>query len=133
MRVWGFLADGHVAIDHASASPEIYGFEDPNPGYSQSLFNLIHVDHGNGNQNGYGGFGENDIGIGIDDGVFNFEGPVLPPPIEMEPEEATPNCHQQAKYSTTCLGLAFSFSIPTTDLARSHNTKEHPFRTPDSR
>lgn len=26
----------------------------------------------------------------------------------------------------------FFFSIPTTDLARSHNANEHPFRTPDS-
>ena len=72
-----------MAVDHASASPEIYGFDDPNPGYSQSPFNPIHVDNGNGNENGYGGFGEN----GIDDGVFNSDGPVLPPPTEMEPEE----------------------------------------------
>ncbi|XP_030968225.1 clathrin light chain 2-like [Quercus lobata] len=78
-----FPADGDVAVDHASASPEIYGFDDPNPGYSQSPFNPIHVDNGNGNENGYAGFGEN----GIDDGVFSSDGPVLPPPTEMEPEE----------------------------------------------
>ncbi|KAF3945655.1 hypothetical protein CMV_027990 [Castanea mollissima] len=79
----GFPADGDVAVDHASASPEIYGFDDPNPAYSQSPFNPIHMDNGNGNDNGYGGFAEN----GIDDGVFTSDGPVLPPPTEMEPEE----------------------------------------------
>ncbi|KAF3965114.1 hypothetical protein CMV_010671 [Castanea mollissima] len=58
-----FPTDGDVVVDHASASPEIYEFDDPNPGYSQSLFNPIYVDNGNGNENGYGGFGENSIGI----------------------------------------------------------------------
>ena len=83
----GFPADGDVAVDHASASLEIYGFDDPNPSYSQSPFNPIHVDNGNGNENCYGGFDENNISIGIDDGVFSFDGPMLPPSIEMEPEE----------------------------------------------
>ena len=68
----GFLANGDVAVNHTSASPEIYGFNDPEPSYSQSSFNLIHVD--NGNENGYGGFGENGIGISIDDGIFNSDG-----------------------------------------------------------
>ena len=81
----GFSVDGDVAVNHAFALPEIYGFNDPNPGYSQSLFNLIHMDNGNGNENGYGGFSEN--GIGINDGVFNSDGLVLPPPTKMEPEE----------------------------------------------
>ena len=45
------------------------------------------MDNGNGNKNGYGGFGENEIGIGIDDGVFSFDGPVVLPPTEMELEE----------------------------------------------
>ena len=81
----GFPADGDVAVDHTSASPKIYGFDDPNPIYSQSSFNPIHVDNGNGNKNGYGGFSENDIGI--DDGVFSSNGLVLLPPTEMELEE----------------------------------------------
>ena len=83
----GFPTDGDVAINHASASPEIYEFDDPDPGYSQSPFNPIHVDNGNGNGNGYCGFDENGIGIGIDDSVFNSDGLLLPPPTEMEPEE----------------------------------------------
>ena len=85
----GFLADGDMAVDHTSASPEIYKFDYPSPGYSQSPFNSIHMDNGNGNENGYGGFGENGIGIGIgiDDDVFSSNGPMLPPPTEMEPEE----------------------------------------------
>ncbi|KAK9997766.1 hypothetical protein SO802_017369 [Lithocarpus litseifolius] len=50
----GFPADVDVAVDHDSTSLEIYGFDDPNPGYSQSPFNPIHMDNGNGNENGYG-------------------------------------------------------------------------------
>ncbi|KAL2320749.1 hypothetical protein Fmac_029718 [Flemingia macrophylla] len=46
-----------LPVDHSvAASPEIYGFTDPNPAYSYK-------------------------------GVFVSDGPVLPPPIEMEPEE----------------------------------------------
>ena len=86
----GFPADGDMVVDHASASPKIYGFDDPNLGYSQSSFNPIHVDNGNGNENGYGGFNEN--GIGIDDGVFSFDGPVLSPPTEIDPEEGFALC-----------------------------------------
>jgi len=74
----GFPAEGNVAVDHASASPEIFGFDDPNPSYSQSPFNPIHVENGNGY-----GVGENGVG----DDVFVSDGPVLPPPTEMEPEE----------------------------------------------
>ena len=90
----GFSADGDMAVDHAPASPEIYEFDDPNPGYSQSPFNPIHVDNGNGNENGYGGFGENGIGIGIgiDNGVFSFDGLVLSPPTEINPEEGFALC-----------------------------------------
>ena len=79
----GFSPDGDVAVDHdaAAASPEIYGFSDPNPGYSQSPFESVAVENGNENGNGYGG------GDGDGDGVFVSDGPVLPPPIEMEPEE----------------------------------------------
>ena len=83
----GFLADSDVVVDHASASLEIYGFDDPNLGYSQSPFNLIHVDNGNGNKNSYGGLSENGIGIGIDEGVFSFDDLVLLPLTEMEPVE----------------------------------------------
>ena len=79
-----------MAVDHTSASPKIYGFNDPNPGYSQSPFNPIHMDNGNGNENSYGGFNEN--GIGIDDCVFNFNGPVLSPPTEIDPEEGFALC-----------------------------------------
>ena len=83
----GFPADGDVAVDHASASPEIYEFDDPNPGYSQSSFNPIHMDNGNGTENGYGGFSENGIDIGIDDGVFSFDGSMVLPLTKMELEE----------------------------------------------
>ena len=76
-----------MAINHTSASLEIYGFDDPNPSYFQSSFNPIHVDDGNGNENGYSGFSENSIGIGKDDGVFSSDGLVLPPLTKMEPEE----------------------------------------------
>ncbi|KAJ7946960.1 Clathrin light chain [Quillaja saponaria] len=75
----GFPTDGDVSVDHAAAtaSPEIYGFGDPNPNYSQSAFDSVHVENGNGNGNG-NGYGES---------VFVSDGPVLPPPTEMEPEE----------------------------------------------
>ncbi|KAK7246533.1 hypothetical protein RIF29_41402 [Crotalaria pallida] len=74
----GFSPDGDVAVDHtAAASPEIYGFGDQTPGYSQSPFESVNVENGNENGNGYGD----------DDGVFVSDGPVLPPPGEMEPEE----------------------------------------------
>ncbi|KAK7252170.1 hypothetical protein RIF29_35936 [Crotalaria pallida] len=66
--------------DHASpaASPEIFGFSDPDPTYSQSPFEPVHVSE-NGNGNSYG--------AGDDDGVFVSDGPILPPPGESEPEE----------------------------------------------
>uniref|UniRef100_A0A2P2K7K7 Clathrin light chain n=1 Tax=Rhizophora mucronata TaxID=61149 RepID=A0A2P2K7K7_RHIMU len=70
-------AGGDVA-----ASPHIFGFGsspadiDPNPSFSQSPYSTIRVDNGNGN--GY---------AGVDDGVFSSDGPVLPPPTEMAPEE----------------------------------------------
>ncbi|KAL5540808.1 hypothetical protein UlMin_042249 [Ulmus minor] len=74
----------YVSVDRiADPSPPVFGFEDPNPSYSESSpFGSGHVENGNGNGYGYGG-GDN----GIDDGVFVSDGPVLPPPTEMEPEE----------------------------------------------
>ncbi|XP_038689310.1 clathrin light chain 1-like [Tripterygium wilfordii] len=77
----GFPADGDVSVDHAQ-SPEIFGYgsssvdADPNPSYSQSPFGSVHVENGNGNGYGAG-----------DDDIFASDGPVLPPPGEMEPEE----------------------------------------------
>jgi hypothetical protein len=74
----GFPADGDVTVDQATeASPEIYGFSDPSPGYSPSPFESVTVENGNDNGNGYGD----------SDGVFVSDGPILPPPGEMESEE----------------------------------------------
>lgn len=77
-----------VNVDHSDASsPAVFGFEDPNPNYHESSpFHSIPVENGNGNGNGNGyGFG---VGAnGIDDGIFASDGPVLPPPGEMEPDE----------------------------------------------
>ena len=78
------FSGGHVPVDHTSpaASPEIFGFSDPDPTYSQSPFEPVHAaENGNGNGNGYG---DSD---GDGDGFFVSDGPVLPPPGEMEPEE----------------------------------------------
>ncbi|XVF87513.1 hypothetical protein PTKIN_Ptkin18bG0126100 [Pterospermum kingtungense] len=76
-----FPADGgDVAVDHVASSPDIFGFgsSDPSPAYSQSPFGTtIHVENGNGT---------NGFGAGNDD-VFASDGPVLPPPTEMEPDE----------------------------------------------
>ncbi|MBA0671242.1 hypothetical protein Goklo_007397 [Gossypium klotzschianum] len=76
-----FPADGgDVAVDHLASSPEIFGFgsSDPPSSFSQSPFGTtIPVENGNGT-NGFSG--------GNDD-VFSSDGPVLPPPTEMAPEE----------------------------------------------
>ncbi|XP_044461086.1 clathrin light chain 1-like [Mangifera indica] len=66
---------GDVAVDHVQ-SPEIFGYDNPEPGYSQSPFESVHVENGNGN-----GYGDSD------DAVCASDGPILPPPMEMEPEE----------------------------------------------
>ncbi|KAK4770773.1 hypothetical protein SAY87_031305 [Trapa incisa] len=66
----GFPGDGDVAVEHVAASPDIFGFEDPNSGYSQAPYN----EHGNGS-------------VFQGDEVFATDGPMLPPPSEMEPEE----------------------------------------------
>ncbi|KAE8686685.1 Clathrin light chain 1 [Hibiscus syriacus] len=70
---------GNVAVDVGS-SADIFGFgsSDPTPAYSQSPFGTaIPVENGNGT---------NGFGVGNGD-VFTSDGPVLPPPTEMEPEE----------------------------------------------
>ena len=76
-------SDDYVAVDHHSATATAtssFGFEDPNPNYSESSpFGSVHIENGNG----YNGVGEGGIG----DGVFSSDGPMLPPPSEMEPEE----------------------------------------------
>ncbi|KAK5826982.1 hypothetical protein F383_04929 [Gossypium arboreum] len=76
-----FTGDGgDVAIDDVTASADIFGFgsSDPTHAYSQSPFaTAIPVENGNGT---------NGFGLGNDD-VFASDGPVLPPPTEMEPEE----------------------------------------------
>lgn len=74
-------ADEYVAVDH-SASPDDF-FQDSNPDYSKSSpFGSVPVVNGNGN--GYGGYGSADGDIA---GVFSSDGPMLPPPGEMEAEE----------------------------------------------
>ncbi|XP_062096645.1 clathrin light chain 1-like [Humulus lupulus] len=81
-------SDEYVSVDHSTAAPSPFGFEDPNPNYSDSSpFGSVHVENGNGNGNGspFESYGLGDDGIG--DGVFSSDGPVLPPPGEMEPEE----------------------------------------------
>ncbi|XP_065877979.1 clathrin light chain 2-like [Euphorbia lathyris] len=79
----GEFTSGDVSVDHVSASsPDVFGFGsssvdvDPDPSYSQSPFSPVHVENGTGN--GYNTSG---------DGVFVSDGPVLPPPGDMEPEE----------------------------------------------
>ncbi|ESR62543.1 hypothetical protein CICLE_v10015933mg [Citrus x clementina] len=66
---------GDVSVDHVQ-SPEIFGYENQEPGYSQSPFGSGHVENSNGNGNGYG-----------DGSAFVSDGPILPPPTELEPEE----------------------------------------------
>ncbi|KAM6550287.1 hypothetical protein CsatB_000095 [Cannabis sativa] len=87
-------SDDYVAVDHSTAATSPFGFEDPNPNYSDSSpFGSVHVENGNGNGNNGNGslfesYGVGEDGIGNGDGVFStLDGPVLPPPTEMEPEE----------------------------------------------
>lgn len=72
---------GDVAVDHVTSSSDIFGFgsSDPTPAYSQSespFGTTIPVANGNGT---------NGFGVGSDD-IFASDGPMLPPPTEMEPE-----------------------------------------------
>ncbi|KAJ6290984.1 hypothetical protein OIU78_026675 [Salix suchowensis] len=75
----GEFSAGDVSVDHASVSTEVFGFgSDAVPNYShQSPFRSVHADNGNGS-NEYNG---------ADDGFFVSDGPIHPPPTEMEPEE----------------------------------------------
>ncbi|XP_022724313.1 clathrin light chain 1-like [Durio zibethinus] len=68
---------GDVVVDHVTSSPDIFGFgsSDPTPADSQSPF-----------ADGDNGTGTNGFGAG-NDHVFASDGPVLPPPTEMESEE----------------------------------------------
>ncbi|CAL0331401.1 unnamed protein product [Lupinus luteus] len=71
---------GFSGVDHTSAAAptEIFGFNDPDLSYTQSPFEPVHIsENGNGNGNSYA-----DV-----DGVFVSDGPVLPPPGDMEPED----------------------------------------------
>ncbi|XP_023544741.1 clathrin light chain 1-like isoform X2 [Cucurbita pepo subsp. pepo] len=76
----GFPGDADVSVEHTPASPDVFGFDDPSPNYSQAPFDPIHMENGNGN--GYGA-AEEEVG----DGVFVSDGPILPPPTEMGVEE----------------------------------------------
>ena len=69
---------GDVAVDHAASdSPPIFSYADPPPDYSHSSpFDSVPVENGNDIGNGYG-----------DDADFVSDGPILPPPSDMEPEE----------------------------------------------
>ncbi|KAG5227435.1 clathrin light chain [Salix suchowensis] len=75
----GEFSGEDVFVDHASASTKVFGFgSDAVPNYShQSPFRSVHSDNGNGS-NEYNG---------ADDGFFVSDGPIHPPPTEMEPEE----------------------------------------------
>ncbi|XP_059671086.1 clathrin light chain 2-like [Cornus florida] len=79
----GFTVDEEVVVDHVShsvQSPETYAFgSDPDPNYSQSSpFTSVPISNGNGKA----------YDIGEDaDGFFSSDGPMLPPPTEMQPEE----------------------------------------------
>lgn len=70
-----YTGTGHFSTDDGdvpvATSPGIFGFEDPN---SESNYDAVHV-----GGNGHSAFES--------DGVFSTDGPMLPPPSEMEPEE----------------------------------------------
>jgi hypothetical protein len=74
--VSGFPTDEELPVDQ---SPDPYGFSsDPNPNFSQSPFtSSIPISNGNGKPYDLGEDG---------DGIFTSDGPVLPPPNEMQEE-----------------------------------------------
>lgn len=71
-----------VAVEHSANSPDAFGFgSDPSPDpYAQSSPFASAIPISNGNGKAY------DIGADAD-GIFADDGPVLPPPGEMYPEE----------------------------------------------
>ncbi|XP_057954554.1 clathrin light chain 2-like [Malania oleifera] len=75
------VAVEHVPLDGGhSHSPDAYGFaSSPNPEYSSSPFEAT-LPESNGHGKPY------DIGEDTD-GIFTTDGPMLPPPGEMQPEE----------------------------------------------
>ncbi|KAI4312132.1 hypothetical protein MLD38_036979 [Melastoma candidum] len=74
--------DGLVSDSHE----EIYGFDAPNP--TSPPYGSLNGNGGIGlNGNGNGGSGGLFEDYGGDDGVFATDGPILPPPGQMEPEE----------------------------------------------
>ncbi|KAM7506098.1 hypothetical protein LguiB_005002 [Lonicera macranthoides] len=81
----GFPADDDVTVDHSSNpldSPDPYGFSsdpNPNPNFSQSSPFSSSIPISNGNGKAY------DLGEDAD-GIFSSDGPVLPPPSEMQEE-----------------------------------------------
>nr|DAD22945.1 TPA_asm: hypothetical protein HUJ06_024407 [Nelumbo nucifera] len=84
-----FPIEEEITVEHVShsfdsvpPSPPIYGFsssvaEDPTPDYSPPLFSSVPVSNGNGKPY--------DLGADTDD-IFTTDGPVLPPPSEMQEE-----------------------------------------------
>ncbi|XP_028072203.1 clathrin light chain 2-like [Camellia sinensis] len=81
----GFTADyEEVTVDQVSQSvnsPDTFGFgSDPNPEYAESSPFTSSIPISNGNGKAY------DIGEDAD-GFFTADGPVLPPPSEMQPDE----------------------------------------------
>ncbi|XAR59143.1 hypothetical protein NMG60_11014809 [Bertholletia excelsa] len=68
-------------VSHSVNSPDAFGFgSDPNQEYAQSspFFSSVPVSNGNGKP----------YDISEDaDGIFSSDGPVLPPPSEMQPDE----------------------------------------------
>ncbi|KAJ6370697.1 hypothetical protein OIU77_001243 [Salix suchowensis] len=75
----GEFSAGDVSVDHAGASTEVFGFE--SDAVPNSLIESVRARYmpttGNGS-NEYNG---------ADAGFFVSDGPILPPPTEMEPEE----------------------------------------------
>lgn len=65
-----------VSVEHVSASPDPFGFGSSSADADPASFGVIPPANGNGN--GYGA---------EEDGVFASDGPILPPPSDMEPEE----------------------------------------------
>ncbi|KAI3846777.1 hypothetical protein MKX03_028293 [Papaver bracteatum] len=80
----GFPADDIDIPNNSSASPEIYGFSSSPDNHNDNAdYSSSQSPFGNGNVNGKIGY---DMSEDVD-GVFTSDGPALPPPTEMQPEE----------------------------------------------